>query len=195
MTWIQTRTGVAFPLLDPKSDDIDLDDIAHALSMICRFTGHTRTFYSVAEHSVRVAELLPPPLKIYGLLHDAHEAYIGDISTPLRDALEHRCHGFGSELKYIKAAIDICIYAAFGLDLPTERQKAAIKNADTIMLMTEKRDLIGESPKDWGDYETSPVLPGNIIPWPQETARAVFKGQVEDELDRLHGVGKHGLAA
>lgn len=81
--WIVTYTGKRFRPLDPSPDSIDIVDIAHALSNTCRFTGQTRVFYSVAQHSYLVS-LLCDNHQLYGLLHDASEAYLCDIATPLK---------------------------------------------------------------------------------------------------------------
>src|SRR3990167_7144636 len=107
-TWIQTYTGKRFNLLDPDIDSIDIEDIAHALSMQCRYTGHTLVFYSVAEHSVHVSRITDSSDSLWGLLHDASEAYLGDVASPLKHsglmqgyiALEERvqaaiCQKFG----------------------------------------------------------------------------------------------------
>jgi len=77
MSWIQTFTGRRFRPRNPAPDDFDIRDVAHALSLLCRFNGHCRVFYSVAEHSVRVSRICPPPAALWGLLHDLGEAYIG----------------------------------------------------------------------------------------------------------------------
>jgi hypothetical protein len=80
--YIVTYTGRRFHFLDPKIDEISIEDIAHALSNVCRFTGHTKRFYSVAEHSCLVSALCDNRLE--GLLHDASEAYMSDLSSPLK---------------------------------------------------------------------------------------------------------------
>ena len=82
--WIVTYTGRKFYPLDPSPQDIDILDIAHALSNACRFSGHTREFYSVAQHSYLVAFTAGREHALYGLLHDASEAYLCDISTPVK---------------------------------------------------------------------------------------------------------------
>lgn len=82
--WIQTYTGKKFYPLNPKEEDICIKDIAWSLSNLCRFNGHSKYFYSVAEHSVYVAENVPEKYALQGLLHDAAEAYIGDISGPIK---------------------------------------------------------------------------------------------------------------
>jgi 5'-deoxynucleotidase YfbR-like HD superfamily hydrolase len=90
---IRTASGGDFPLLDPDQAVIDVADIAHALAMICRFGGHCQRFYSVAEHSVHVSHLVPPQHALWGLLHDAAEAYLGDVPTPLKEVMpDFRVH-------------------------------------------------------------------------------------------------------
>ena len=84
MNWILTQTGKRFDLFEPDADMIDPRDIAHSLAHLCRFNGHTREFYSVAQHSCLVADLVPTEHKLAALLHDATEAYIGDMVRPLK---------------------------------------------------------------------------------------------------------------
>lgn len=85
--WMQTVTGRKFWPMDPRPEDVDIIDIAHALSMICRFGGHCLRFYSVAEHSVLIARKAPPEYQLAALLHDASEAYLSDIVRPLKRSL------------------------------------------------------------------------------------------------------------
>jgi len=179
MSWIQTRSGKAVDLLKPEPDTIDFRDIAYALSRLCRFTGHVRRHYSVAEHCVRVSAMLPPTIRLYGLLHDAHEAFIGDISTPVKLSLadmhgEHvRC-----AIKELEAPIIRAIYEAIGLDEPCKLIRDAIKFADVTMLMTERRDLLGPSPHPWCDFEEVPPLSAAIDPWTAEEAERQFLAQL-----------------
>lgn len=139
MTWIQTYTGQKFYPLDPNPENIVIEDIAHSLSLLCRFNGHCREFYSVAEHSVRVSQLVPDELSLWGLLHDAAEAYVSDMPKPVKiqipDFSEH-------EEKLLKV-----IANRFDLSYPMPLE---IKEADEIMLATEKRDLMDTAPESWG---------------------------------------------
>lgn len=84
MSWIQTFTGKKVFPLAMTAEMVCVDDIAHALSMKCRFTGHCREFYSIAEHSVRVSLLVRPELRLAALLHDAAEAYLPDLARPIK---------------------------------------------------------------------------------------------------------------
>ena len=87
MPAISTRSGRRLYLQNPNAGQIHIDDIAHGLAHQCRFNGQTNKFYSVAQHSVMVASILPPELRLAGLLHDAAEAYLGDSVQPLKELL------------------------------------------------------------------------------------------------------------
>lgn len=82
--WIQTYTGKRIYPFEPDIELIDIKDIAHALSLMCRYTGHCKHFYSVAQHSIIVSEIAPLEYKLEGLLHDASEAYLNDIARPVK---------------------------------------------------------------------------------------------------------------
>lgn len=82
--WIQTFSGVAFPLFEPKPSDVRIADIAHSLSMQCRYNGHIKRFYSVAEHCWLLSHMVSVEAALPALLHDAPEAYIGDMVSPLK---------------------------------------------------------------------------------------------------------------
>jgi len=157
--WIQTATGRRFYPLSPPPEDVDIRDIAHALSLLCRFNGHSAAFYSVAEHSVRVCDSLPREHQLWGLLHDAAEAYLGDLPRPLKRQLPTFSQAENVVLR--------CVTERYGLSWP---MPAAVRAADDQLLATEARDLMGAP--DWA-RGTEP-LPGPIEPWPPERARAAF---------------------
>lgn len=158
MTWIQTRSSKAVDLTSPQPDTIDFGDIAWSLAHLCRFTGHTRTHYSVAEHCLRVAAILPENLQIHGLLHDAPEAYIGDVSTPVKELCD------SDRLRQADMDLDEAIYSAAGVDTPSPSVRRWVKRADLVLLATERRDLLDPSPQSWGEFERIIALPGVIVP-------------------------------
>lgn len=138
--WIQTHNGISFTPLNPKLKDIKIEDIAHALGHICRFCGHSKVFYSVAEHSVLCAEQAPDRLKLATLLHDASEAYIADISRPIKPFL--------TNYKDIEDVLTKAINKAFNIEL-SEEDEAIIKNIDMRMLATEATQLLEYPPDNW----------------------------------------------
>jgi hypothetical protein len=149
--WIQTRTGKRFYPANPDPATIDIQDIAHALSNICRYTGHCREFYSVAEHSVRVSNLLRPNRRaaLAGLLHDASEAYLADIATPVKTLPAF------AEYREIEARLQRVIFSRFGLNplaIPP-----SVKQADYAMFVVEARTLMQPDP-GWVVWEDQPLL-------------------------------------
>lgn len=146
---IRTYTGKMFNLLEPDPGVIDIKDIAHALSNQCRFTGHTSTFYSVAEHSVNVSNvplLNTKELQLIGLLHDATEAYLVDLPRPIKKFTD-----LGAIFKLHENHIWEAIALHFGLPLEIPEE---VHEADRIVLVTEKRDLMRKGP-DWDSYGQS----------------------------------------
>lgn len=137
--WIQTHSGVAFDLLDPQPDMVRLRDIAHALSHLCRYTGHSRYFYSVAEHSVECARRAPPALVAEALMHDATEAYVGDVASPLKALLP--------EYRAIESRVRGAIAARFGL---SPAVPAKVVEIDVGMLHIERAQLLGKEAQPWG---------------------------------------------
>ncbi len=138
MCMIQTYSGMLFDLEDPYPDNICTEDIAHALSLTCRFAGHTRQFYSVAQHSLLVSRLVPSYYKLSALLHDAAEAYLVDIPTPLKSLLS----GYSNLEKYILRAIREKYNLPEDMDY---EEKNIIKHADMVAIAVEKRDLMKSS--------------------------------------------------
>ena len=149
--WIQTYTGRRFDLLNPHVEDVDITDIIQSLANICRFGGHCRQRYTVLEHSVRVAEIVPDEHRLTALLHDAGEAYYGDICRPLKMALhemtkyETRC-GPAMPFQWFLDKIDATIAATFGTTFPLPE---CVKHADNVLLATEARDLMAPPPEQW----------------------------------------------
>lgn len=145
--YIETVSGkqIAIPHTDPTQ--IDIFDIAHALSYAPRFAGHTKVFYSVAEHSINVARLVEKEHKLQALLHDATEAYLCDIPTPFKAMMP--------EYKNMEGWLWKAISERFGV--PYELHPS-VKEADAIMLMTE-RDAMKPLHGDWGVREQIKRVP------------------------------------
>jgi len=143
--WMQTYTGRKFWPLDPRPEDIDIEEIAHALSNICRFGGHVQVFHSVAYHSVLVSQECQPQYALSGLLHDAAEAYCGDIVRPLKRELPSYCE--------IERRIQWAIADRFWLPryVPFD-----VKRADEVLLATEARDVMGANLNEWGLLSARP---------------------------------------
>jgi hypothetical protein len=152
---METYTGKPFSLVAPDPDSVDIRDIAVHLSRIPRFVGATRFPYSVAQHSVHVMQICKDAsprdyiAHLWGLLHDAHEAYIGDLSTPFQDAIRLALPRFTPDpIEEIKNNIDRVIAKHFGIDWSDiEAVKPFIKRADMIALSTEKVQLM--EPCEW----------------------------------------------
>lgn len=132
--WILTRSGVKFDLFNPHPNMIRVEDIAHALANVCRFGGHTREHYSVAQHSVLVSKIVPSEDALCGLMHDATEAYIGDMVSPLKH--------FIPKFKEVEQNLWSVICERFGIDL---LMPASVKHADLVMLATERHHYLPES--------------------------------------------------
>lgn len=153
--FIQTFSGKVFWPLDPRPEEVDIVDIAHSLSLMCRFGGHIREFYSVAQHSVLVASLLPDELKLAGLLHDATEGYLVDLPRPVKQWIQ--------QYREIEHNLEKVIAAAFDVSF----SDPLIKQADNIMLLTEARDLLGPQTYPWSvcatpaDFVVSPWAPSH----------------------------------
>ena len=158
--WMQTFSGGIFYPLDPRAEDVHIVDIAHALSMICRYGGHTDYFYSVAGHSVYMSEQVSDPAKPYALFHDASEAYVQDLISPIK-----RCVTGYKEAENEVARV---ILEAIGLPEPSEAILEEVHIADIRMLQTERRDLKKEPPlpyaaKAYEPYEAKVPALGPII--------------------------------
>jgi hypothetical protein len=130
--WIVTYSGIKMYPLDPRPEEICFEDIAHALSNLCRWTGHCKEFYSVAQHSVLVSVHCSPENAMWGLLHDASEAYLNDIARPLKISGDY------SEYRKVESVLMIAIAEKFNLIYPIPDE---VKDIDNRFIQTEARDL------------------------------------------------------
>ena len=155
---------MTFLPLDPDTRDIRLEDVAHALSLQCRFGGHCKHFYSVAEHCLRVSRSCAPDTALWGLMHDAAEAYLGDLPAPLKDSSVK----FGA--LYRKAEVTLLSAVASRFGLPSEIP-ADVWRADAVVLATEVRDLMVADAL-WNSLPDP--LPDEIVPIPAQAAERAF---------------------
>lgn len=165
MSFLNTYTGRRFDPLNPDPDQVEIMDIAHALSNTCRYSGHCREFYSVAQHCVLMANYSPEWLRPACLLHDAAEAYLTDLPRPLK-----HLEGFGEF--YVQAEMDLLdvILPVFGID-PAVMDE--IEPHDQFMLAWEQRDLMGHTyDEPW--YPRIKIPSMILKPWPPNVAKNTF---------------------
>ncbi|MGJ7252885.1 HD family hydrolase [Morganella morganii] len=138
MSYIATSTGKHIDFVNITPDQICIEDIARGLSNECRFAGQLESFYSVAQHSVYVSQIVPPEYALEALLHDAAEAYIKDIPSPLKAMLP--------DFKAVEKRIEAVIREKFGL---THTISSVVHYADLVMLATERRDFEIDIENQW----------------------------------------------
>lgn len=160
---ITTHSGRQVSLLNPQPSQIDIGDIAHGLAYQCRFNGQTSRFYSIAQHSLMVAAMLPDHLRLVGLLHDAAEAYVGDVVQPLKLLLP--------DFQAIEQRFTQAIGIRLGINLDHHPD---VKQADLIALATEKRDLLPRERCDWALLKGIRPLGRLTLPMTPEQAEATF---------------------
>jgi hypothetical protein len=146
---IMLHSGAWFDFGAPASSNFTIEDIAHGLANICRYAGQCRDFYSVAEHSVLVSEVATG-FELESLLHDAAEAFIGDITRPLKQLLP--------DYKAIERRVQEAIFVRFGLnpDLPSE-----VRDADLRVLAAEQSQIMPEGTDYWVGLQK--IQPASVI--------------------------------
>jgi hypothetical protein len=153
--WITTYSGLPFFPLAPRECDVRIADIAHALSLLCRYTGHVVQFYSVAQHAVLVSQVGDPRFALRKLLHDGSEAYLNDLSRPVKHS------PFLGGYRNIERPVQVVVYQAFGLSGDDAQADPEVKHCDDLVGRTERRDLVA-MPDGWSPR--GDVLPDRIVP-------------------------------
>lgn len=177
-TWIETFSGRQVDLISPVASQITIDDIAHHLSRINRFNGATTHPYSVAQHSIYVSMMLPDELALQGLLHDAHEAYLGDLNTPLKNAI---CCDM---IPAIVNRLDRAIYESLGIDQPSPEARLLIKRADLQAMADEKAFLKPHSQSLWEEYGLPPPAGKISVVLTYDEAKQTFLNRFRRFYDR-----------
>ena len=181
--FVETFTGRKFWPLDPRPEDVCIEDIAHSLSMQCRFNGHCSTFYSVAEHSIIVAKELAardyyPGIQLRGLLHDAAEAYCCDIPRPLK---KHIVMYSGIEFVVQKA-----ILAHFDLPVKILNHLAyLIKDIDTSVMVYEAEQIMPNMNNWTNGYATMPLKLKHVLGLSQKEAKKQFLDMFNKLINEL----------
>ena len=218
--WLQTFTGKKIDLINPTREMVDIEDIAHSLSMICRYNGHCRDFYSVAEHSVMVeamgsqillrreaerysGRLSAPPKptseivqqSLALLLHDAAEAYIGDLTTPLKRGLESVGYdaafpapeGRASKIEMLEYRWLLAIGEAFGLGDRLAEPSDVMRQADEKVMTVEVPMLFHPVQSCWWETRNRPRSGEMVIQcWTPEKARRQFVSRFRVLYDNLY---------
>ena len=190
--WFQTFTGKIFYTLDPREEEIDIRDIAHPLSLSCRFQGHCYYFYSIGEHCIRTKmiamallmkkgadtlEINPAEVAFWSLFHDAAESYIGNMNAPLKADMK--------QYKEIEEGLLTVIGKKYGFHYPMSKQVAEIVHkADKIMLATELRDILAKAPQPW-DNDEQPSEDMVIVPYSSQEVERIFLGEYYNITKRV----------
>lgn len=165
--YFRTHCGRHVHPLDPRPDEISIFDVARSLSHLCRFLGHTTAFYSVAQHSVLVSKLVPAEDALWGLLHDASEAYLADLPAPIKRAAQMTAY------RLAEGRLMVTICKRFGLKPEMPR---SVMMADKAMLATEFRDVTTMNDARWirDECGVPPLANLHIDPWQPNLAKRMF---------------------
>ena len=163
--WTMTHSGIIH-LINPRPDEIKIEDIAHQLSNICRWSGCCTEFYSVAQHSIHVADAVPLEMALWGLLHDAAEAYLNDMTRPIK---RHPDMGFYRQLE---TGMMAAICGKFGL---APEMPEVVRDADNRVLLTEAQQLTNHATNARTWYKDVGIIDDlTIIPWTPKEAEKRF---------------------
>lgn len=159
--WMQTFTGKAvFPNGHVTTDDIDIYDIAHSLGMQCRYNGHTKVFYSVAEHCIHMSYVVPAEDALWALLHDGTEAYVGDLIRPLKKLMPD----------YVTIEDRIMVAIVDKFELGTYEMPASVREADNRIIENERLALMSSPPMEWTCTKDGPLPNVAIQAWTPDEA-------------------------
>lgn len=171
-TSIPINSGNYFDFLNPDSSPYTIEDIALGLARCNRFTGQSDLAYTVAQHSVMVSYLVPFEDAMLGLMHDASEAFTGDVTKPLKDLVP--------DFKSIENRILSSILRRFGL---TETLPPSVKKADVIATRTEQRDLFKLHNEKWPITSKTSPLPETIKPLNDVESKELFLNRYYEILE------------
>lgn len=164
---ICTLSGGYLNFDTPDTYTFPLDEIATGLSRECRWGRQCRDFYSVAQHAVLVSCVVPTPLALWGLHHDDAEAYIGDMTSPLKQLMP--------EFKAIEKRIEAAVFAQLGIHAFDDGHRYFVKSADRRVESTERRDLMPEGHADYYKaWRDAPPLALTVEPWSMEKAKRLY---------------------
>jgi len=187
-THIRTASGALVDLMNPQPSDIDFRDIAHALSQICRFTGHTAFFYSVGQHSLQMVDIVSRQAEPYALLHDAHEAFVNDLASPLKRAMVKKADDGANAYLAIRESFDAAIFIAAGLQYPMPTEiRDEIKEADALLLAAEQIKLMHSADIEFSCGD----LWKQINPQPMSEVRHAFGNACQRLLPRFNAMTGH----
>jgi hypothetical protein len=190
--WMQTASGHAFPTICPMADDVELEDLALGLAWTNRYQGHVGN-YSVATHSTTISRYLEgcghsSAVQLAGHLHDGHEAYIGDMTRPVQDALAALDPSFLDAWKGLKRRVDTAILSKFGLLDKIQLYTPLIREVDTRILIDERNQL-WDRPPPFPWFGGAHILPlgVRIVREDPETSRVRWMDRFLELLGRVGG--------
>lgn len=166
--WMQTYTGRPFYPLEPTLDDIEIESIAHSLSMTCRYNGHCLKFYSVAEHCVLLSHTVDPEYARWALMHDAGEAYVGDMVRPLKPDMP--------EFVAIETNLEVMIAGRFNLGWPMPAQ---VKEHDTRIVVDEMEQNMAPARLPWLLLDGQRPLGVTLQCWSPDRAEAEYMSRYQ----------------